>query len=458
MMIIEKSNEKFEQSIELAAAAFSDANPAHVFLISHNDADGFASLALLQTQLAKKAIPTQTIIFNREKSWSDLFKPLLSKGQEKTVIIIMDLGGEISEIGRLFNGRPELVFILDHHQPLWDGTPLPENVLICNPVQFGFDGLKEVAGATVTYLFAKNLDKSAIKFAWLPAIGISGDSLMHVNDFRSYNKEVFEEAIAEGQIIKKDGACLYGATHEKLKNALAWSILPYIPKVQSDPEKAEKLLHQWNIPPDKMVEFLDDEEVKRLVQAFGPAVAGSFGILPKKQGILRYCFEHAVLLNILGFKQQNLALQAITNRNPTSPMKQQYAKYNLNLSKNLTTFANLPRIEGPNSVIVEVNGILPPSEWSDTSSFASINEIFNPKKMLFLAGKEEEKIKFSVRCSRVFIESHNGENSNTIIQRIKKDFNATGGGHTLAGGLKINPQDYERFKQEIEKYFQANPG
>ncbi len=453
----ENLNGKFEQSIELAATAFLDAKPTQAFLISHNDADGFASLALLQTQLTKKAIPVQNIIFNREKSWSDLFKPLLGKGRPNSVVIITDLGGEISEIGRLFNGRPELVIILDHHLPLWDGTPLPENVLVSNPVQFGFDGLKEVAGATVTYLFAKKVDKSAIKSAWLPVIGISGDSLMHVNEFRSYNKEVFEEAIAEGQITKKDGVCLYGATHEKIKNALAWSILPYIPQVQSDPEKAEKLLRQWNIPPDRLVEYLDEEEVNRLVQAFGPAIAGSFGILAKKQGVLRYCFEHAVLLNILGFKQQNLALQAITSRAATSPMKQQYSKYNLSLSKNLTTFANLPRVEGPNSVIIDVNGILPPSEWSDTSSFASVNEIFDPKKMLFLAGKEEEKIKFSVRCSLAFITSHNGENSNTIIQRIKKDFNATGGGHTLAGGLKINPQDYDRFKHTIEKYFQEKP-
>ncbi len=453
----EKLSQKFEQSLDRAAVAFLDVNPAYTLLISHNDADGLASLALLQIFLAKKAIPAQNIIFNREKSWSDLFKPLLGKGGGKAVVIIMDLGGEISEIGRLFKGRPELVIILDHHQPLWDGTPLPENVLVCNPVQFGFDGLKEVAGATVTYLFAKKVDRSTIKSAWLPAIGISGDSLMHMNEFRSYNKEVLEEAIAEGQIIKKDGACFYGATHEKIKNALAWSILPYIPQVQSNPQKAENLLRQWNIPPDKLVEYLDEAEVNRLVQAFGPSVAGSFGILPKKQGLLRYCFEHAVLLNILGFKQQNLALQAITNRIATGPMKQQYTKYNLSLSKNLTTFANLPRIEGPNSVIIDVIGILPPSEWSDTSSFASVNEIFDPKKMLFLAGKEEEKIKFSVRCSQAFIDSHNGENSNTIIQRIKKDFNATGGGHTLAGGLKINPQDYDRFKQSIEKYFQEKP-
>ncbi len=80
----EKLSQKFEQSLDRAAVAFLDVNPAYTLLISHNDADGLASLALLQIFLAKKAIPAQNIIFNREKSWSDLFKPLLSKGQEKT--------------------------------------------------------------------------------------------------------------------------------------------------------------------------------------------------------------------------------------------------------------------------------------------------------------------------------------------------------------------------------------
>ena len=448
---------KFEQSIELAADVFSDFKPQKAYLISHNDADGYSCLALLRILLAKKGVPAQYLIFNRERSWNEIFKTFVGTPKEKTVIIITDLGGEISEIGRIFKGRPELVIILDHHQPLLDGAPLPENTMVCNPVTFGYDGLKEVAGATITYLFTKKVDLGMIKHAWLATLGISGDSLIHVNELGSYNKDVFDEAVSEGQILEREGACFYGATHERMKNALAWSILPYIPKIQSDPEKAVKILQKINISPEKRVENLDMAEVGRLVQEFGADVAGAFGIFPNKQGILRYCFEHAILLNILGFNDQNLAMQAIANYKPNTIMKQKFVQYISKLSQNLTTFASLPRIEGPNSVLVEAFGILPSSEWSDTASFASVNQIFDSRKMLFLVGKEEDKIKFSVRCSRDFITSHNGDNSNIIIQRIKKDFNCSGGGHSLAGGFKINPNDYDRFKQSIEKYFQEHP-
>lgn len=444
---------KFNESIELAAAAFVDAKPKKIVLISHNDADGIASLVLLQTLLAKKQVSVQHFIFNREKSWAEFFKPLLGKKQENTAFILTDLGGELSEIARLFEGRPELVVVLDHHQPLQDDTPFPENVLVSNPVLFGLDGLKEVAGAAVTYLFAKQIDLNAIKLAWLAVIGISGDSLMHIDELRSYNKEIYEEAVSEGQVVEKAGACFYGATHEKLKNALAWSILPYLPQIQSDPEKAESLLQKLQISPNKIVESLEEAEVERLVEALGPTVAGSIAIFPKNQGLLRYAFEHAILLNILGFKEQNIALQAISSQNPSSHMKQQYLNHVTNLSKNLTAFSQLPRIEGSNSVIVDVEGVLPPSSWSDTASFSSVNKIFDPTKMLFMAGKEEEKIKFSVRCSREFIETHQGENVNSVIQLIRKDFNAMGGGHPLAGGLKISPHDYARFKQTLENYF-----
>ncbi|HMF32024.1 MAG TPA: hypothetical protein VKK79_11440, partial [Candidatus Lokiarchaeia archaeon] len=183
---------QFENAIEDAAIAFSDAKLQRTILISHNDADGYSALAILQALLTRKKIPSQYFIFNRERPWSEFLAPIFTSGQEGTAFIFSDLGGEISEIGRLFDGRPELAIILDHHKPIDDGTPLPENVHFVNPVLAGFDGLKEVAGATVTYLFTKAIDLSAVKTAWLAVIGIAGDSLMHLDALRSYNLEIFE--------------------------------------------------------------------------------------------------------------------------------------------------------------------------------------------------------------------------------------------------------------------------
>ncbi|HMF31431.1 MAG TPA: DHH family phosphoesterase, partial [Candidatus Lokiarchaeia archaeon] len=254
-------------------------------------------------------------------------------------------------------------------------------------------------------------------------------------------------------VIAKEGACLYGAMHEKVKNALAWSILPYVPEAQSNPAIAETILDSVNVPATKIVESLEPDEVERLANAISVPITGTYAILPKKQGILRYAFEHALLLNVIGFKDKDMGLQALAASKATAVMKQSVQEHVTNLSKNLTTFCTLPRIESQNAIFVDVEGILPPSAWSDTASFASVNNIFDPNKMLFLSGIEEERIKFSVRCSPEFIASHGGEDVSTVIAHIRGNFDAAGGGHNLAGGLRISPSDFGRIKETIENYF-----
>lgn len=450
-------NKLFEDQIEIAAMKFSDAGIKEAFLISHNDADGYTALAILQDLLRRKRIPAQYYIFNREKPWSEFLKPLLASEHEHAAFIFSDLGGEISELNQLFRERPEMVFVLDHHFPINDGNPLSENMVFVNPILAGFDGLKEVAGATVTYLFAKVVDLRAIKTAWIATIGIAGDSLMHLDTLKSYNKLVFEEAVSEEQVIAKDGACLYGATHEKVKNALAWSILPYIPEIHSSPQIAASLLDSLNIPPNKNVEFLDQDEVERLTAAISVPIQGTYAILPKKQGVLRYAFEHALLLNVIGFKDKDLGVQALALPKATMVMRQSLTDHIMNLSKNLTTFCELPHVESENAIFVDVEGILPPSAWSDTASFASVNQIFDPRKMLFLSGVDGDRIKFSVRCSKEFIDTHDGDDVSSIIARICENFKATGGGHNLAGGLRMNPEDFTLLKKNIENYFRGDP-
>jgi len=37
-----------------------------------------------------------------------------------------------------------------------------------------------------------------------------------------------------------------------------------------------------------------------------------------------------------------------------------------------------------------IEGLIPPSNWSDTSSFATVNGILDPNKMLLLGGEEQQ--------------------------------------------------------------------
>ena len=62
-------------------------------------------------------------------------------------------------------------------------------------------------------------------------------------------------------------------------------------------------------------------------------------------------------------------------------------------------------------------------------------------------------IKLSIRCSRKYLEL-NGEGNgvNSIIHRIRTDFGGTGGGHKLAGGLRLSIPSFNRLKNNIDHY------
>ena len=103
---------------------------------------------------------------------------------------------------------------------------------------------------------------------------------------------------------------------------------------------------------------------------------------------------------------------------------------------------------------MEVRGKIPPSNWSDTASFSAVNELFNPEKILFLGGLEKKSgtIKLSIRCSRTYLEKHEDNGVNKIISGIKKELGGLGGGHKLAGGIRLSLPSYNRLKTHAEDF------
>ncbi len=101
-----------------------------------------------------------------------------------------------------------------------------------------------------------------------------------------------------------------------------------------------------------------------------------------------------------------------------------------------------------------MKGKIPPSNWSDTASFSAVNELFDPKKVLFLGGLEKKSgtIKLSIRCSRTYLEKQGENGVNKIISRIKSELGGVGGGHKLAGGIRLSRPSYDRLKSSIDDF------
>ena len=455
------NHKEFLEDLNNAIDSFVDNshNYNKVIIISHNDADGISSLKLIQNILYKLHLEHDYFIYNRSSSWANYLTGILPKAKEKkAALIFTDVGSSLEELIPIISERKEDFYILDHHEVenYFELDRIPENLYFVNPTIHGFDGLDHIAGSTLAYMFAKSIDSSIVKQGWLTVIGIAGDSLRSMEMLKSYNKEVYEEIRDEEIIIDQEGLILFGSMHESIKNGLKFSILPYVKNLSGESDETVKeFLMQNNISHNKKVIELNSSEIGKIVSLTN-ASKGHYALLPQKQGILNFAFEHALLLNILSFKNISSALSIIQQRNITRYAKDIYYNYIKTLAINLKKISKeIPHFETEKAIFINAgNGNIPPSNWSDTASFCSVNNLLDPNKILFLGGLERktQMMKLSIRCSRQYLKSNNGVGVNQIIAKIKDSLGGMGGGHKLAGGIRLSIPSYNQLKENVENF------
>lgn len=450
---------KFLEDFNNAIDQFIDSSFTSVITISHNDADGISCLLIIQNLLHKMHLNYDYFIYNRSVSWENYLKEILSNRQtEKKAFIFTDVGSNLKELIPIIKNRKEIFFILDHHE-VEDNLHIddhPENLFFINPTIYGYDGLEHIAGAALTYMFAKKVKPSIIRQGWLAVIGIAGDSLKPMDKLQSFNREVYEELVDEELIEDKEGLILFGNMHESIKKSLKYSILPFINGFggESD-QKVNFFLNSININPKTKLIDLTKDEIQLIQKEVNIESLGHYALLPHKSGLLKFAFEHALLLNILCFKNISAALSMIQLKLITRDANYMYSEYIENLAINLRTLSTeLPHHETEKAIFMEVKGKIPPSNWSDTASFSTVNELFDPSKILFLGGPEKKSgtIKLSVRCSRNYLKKNKANGVNIVISKIKKELGGVGGGHKLAGGIRLSKPSYNILKERVDEF------
>ncbi|MFX0104774.1 MAG: DHH family phosphoesterase [Candidatus Hodarchaeota archaeon] len=458
-MAIRPNKTKFLEDFNNAIDQFIDRSFSRIIIISHNDADGISCLHIIQNLLHKMHLNYDYFIYNRSVSWEDYLKGILSNRQtDKNAFIFTDIGSNLKELIPIIKNRKEIFYILDHHEVEDDLNidVYPENLFFINPTIYGYDGLEHIAGATLTYMFAKKVNPSIMRQGWLTAIGIAGDSLKPMDKLQSFNREVYEELIDEELIEDKEGLILFGNMHESIKKGLKYSILPFINGFggESD-QKINSFLNSININPKTKLIDLTKDEMQLIQKGTNIESLGHYALLPHKSGLLKFSFEHALLLNILCFKNISAAISMIQLKSITRYAKSIYSEYIENLATNLKTLSTeSPHHETKKAIFMEVKGKIPPSNWSDTASFSAVNELFDSSKILFLGGPEEKSgtIKLSIRCSRNYLKNNKTNGVNIIISKIKKELGGVGGGHKLAGGIRLSKPSYNILKERIDEF------
>ncbi|MFO8020515.1 MAG: DHHA1 domain-containing protein [Promethearchaeia archaeon] len=457
-MAEEADREAFLDDLDNTINRFMDLSFTKIVAISHNDADGISSLHLIQNLLYKMRVDYDYFIYNRSMSWSNYLDGILPRtSTEKKAFIFTDVGSNLNELVPLIRKRKEHFFILDHHEVsdsnLEEYEP-PENLHFVNPTVYGFDGLDHMAGATLTYMFTKKIVPDVLRQGWLTLIGIAGDSLKPMDQLKSFNREIYQELLEEEIFEDREGLLLFGAMHQSIQKGLKYSILPFLEGFGGEDDKVIKeFLRNIGINPKKKVERLNHEEIEKIQKHGNFESEGHYAILPNKKGHLKFAFEHGLLLNILCFKNISAALSMVRQKTITRYAKRVYHEYISNLVQNLRTLINLDKYETEKGIFINAGkSRIPPSNWSDTASFTTVNEILDPYKILFLGGEEKRNamIKLSIRCTRKFLAAHDGKGVNNLISKIKANYGGVGGGHKLAGGIRLSIASYKRLKQNVD--------
>lgn len=294
---------------DVKAAAEQIAAAPDITIISHIDADGIASEAILSQAISRQEIRVKSVFVRQlepltmpQVPMDDSFKVFtdLGAGQQN---LMMDRGLSEKE-----------VLIVDHHI----SQPCEREYTQVNCLPYGHT---RMSAAGVAYLIARQLDSANIDLAKIAIVGNVGDMMARemcglVGPARDI---IVEDGVRHKsvEVRKKDLNC-YGTATRPVHLSLAYNDDPFVRGISNNPEGARQFLRKLRITDKtsdgrwRVWEELDVEEKRTIISALAEQLiangdkvdrlfAETYGFpdeLPRTP--MRNAQEYATLLNACG--------------------------------------------------------------------------------------------------------------------------------------------------------------
>ena len=297
----------FPDDVKAAAGQITDAR--EITIISHIDADGISSEAILSQAIARYGICVRSVFV---RQLEPLTMPQVPS--DASFKIFTDLGAGQQNLLKERGLAEKDVLIVDHHV----SQPCEVPYLQVNCLPYGYT---KMSAAGVAYLIAKQMDEANIDLAKLAVIGNVGDMMARetcglVGPARDV---IVEDGVRHRSVnvCKKDLNC-YGTATRPVHLSLAYNDDPFIRGISNNPEGARQFLKKLGIvqqTPDGrwyVWEELSDEDRRTITSALaeqlianGESVDRLFAEsyrfpdeIPRTP--LRNAQEYATLLNACG--------------------------------------------------------------------------------------------------------------------------------------------------------------
>ncbi len=391
-------------------------------VISHNDADGITSAALICTALQRAGIPFQATLLNR---------------LDDSVLAGLDCPVVFCDMG---SGKPETIsrikedcFVLDHHRPVGS-----IDCMHLNPHLFGIDGAFELSAAGTVYSVVRHMGDNS-DLAGLALVGAMGDRQAMIGA----NRSILDEAVSSGAVEVQPG--LKMAQDGPVEEVFSSCIEPLLDWV-GDQDAAVRFLRELGI--SGHVESLEKDDLARLSTAITLKLLmqGSFAadsivgeVIRLRHEVVENSLEMVQLLNACGNRDvPGLGLQVCLRDESALPeARKMAAEYKDHILREIGFLREKSRAMKNIRYLKMENG-----EAGAIVSGLGIRYLYTDLPLVTLNHKEG-MVKISARGNRPLISR--GLDLSVAMRRAAGAVGGVGGGHTIASGGSIPPGSEDRF-------------
>jgi len=391
-------------------------------VISHNDADGITSAALICIALRRAGIPFQATLLNR---------------LDESVLAGLDCPVVFCDMG---SGKPEIVsrvkedcFVLDHHRPVGS-----MDCMHLNPHLFGIDGAFELSAAGTVYSVVRHMGENS-DLAGLALVGAMGDRQAMIGA----NRTILDEAVSSGAVEVRAG--LKMAQDGPVEEVFASSIEPLLDYV-GDRDAVRRFLQELRV--SGHVEGLEKGDLARLCTAITLKLLmqGSFAadsivgeVIRLRHEVVENSLEMVQLLNACGNRDvPGLGLQICLRDESVLPeARRMAAEYKDHILREIVLLREKSRAMKNIRYLKMENG-----EAGAIVSGLGIRYLYTDLPLITLNHKDD-MVKISARGNKPLISQ--GLDLSVALRKAAGAVGGAGGGHTIASGASIPPGSEDRF-------------
>ncbi|MGC8850309.1 MAG: DHH family phosphoesterase, partial [Candidatus Bathyarchaeia archaeon] len=369
------------------------------------------------------------------------------------------------------------IFILDHHPPAKAEEERGRDIAHLNPMDYGFDGGREISGSGVNYLAVREADPGNIDLAPLAVVGALGD-MQDRNERRellSLNELIVEDGVKAGLLKVERDLIFYGRETRPIHKALASTTTPFLPGLTGREDACLALLSSVEIPVRdgekwRTVASLTMEEKKRLisgiveyltVHGFQGSLAqellgGVYTLTMEEEGsILRDAREYSSALNACGRMDKpglGIAVCLGGRGEMLRELEDLVREYRQALGRHMDWIAQNPdriqRLEG--FQVVRGEDFIDENLVGAVASMLSASSILTMDRPLIVTAKSRDgSVKISARATEELV--NKGVKLGELFAALSEEYSGLGGGHDIAAGAQIPPERLEEYLRELNR-------